>query len=415
MKKDLIIAGLDIGSTKVVAIVGLVKEDGTLDVIGVGSAPSQGIRKGVVVNIEATTESILKAREEAELMAGVSIENVWLGVSGTHVSSFDSTGLVAIRQKEVTQADVDRVIEAAKTVAVPADRRVIHVIPREFKIDDQDGIYDPVGMTGVRLEALVHIITGGQTAIQNLVRCSEKAGLKVAGLVLQPIASAKAVLSDDERNLGVVLADIGGGTTDVIIYTQGSVAYTGCIPVGGSHISNDVAVGLRTPPANAELLKKKYGCAMASLVNESEAIDVEGVGGRKERSVLRQYLCEVIEPRVEEILNFINHEVQKSGLASLAGSGVVLTGGTSQIDGITELGEFVFDMPVQRSGPKRFGGLVDAVNQPSFATAVGLLMYALEKSRPDKTGKSRQLQNQNSKNSADRWLSRMKNLIDGAF
>ncbi len=384
-KRPNIIAGLDIGTTKVSVIIGLVEVDMSsgspetkLDVIGLGTAPSLGIRQGAVVNVEATIEAIQKAREEAELMSGYKIESVYVSVGGIHIKSFDSQGMIAIRNKEVRPEDINRVIEAAKAVAVPGDREVLHVLPRDYKIDGQEGIYDPIGMSGVRLESNVHLVTAGRTALQNAIKCAEKAGLKVKGIVLQQLASAMAILQEDEKKLGVAVVDIGGGTSDVIIYINGSVAYTGSVPVGGSHFTQDIAMGLRTPQANAEALKKKYGCAITELVDENEMIEVEGVGGRKPRSILRRNLCEVIEPRAEETLALINQEFEKSGLAGRMGSGVVLTGGGSELEGLLEMGEFVMDVPVRRGVPEKIGGLSDVVKSPACSTAVGLLMYGLD-------------------------------------
>lgn len=389
-KKQNILAGLDIGTTKVSVVIGAVKAaaqtgpaPGSLppleiDVIGLGTAPNSGLRQGVVVNVEATIEAIAKAREEAELMAGHKINEVYVAVGGNHVKSFDSRGMVAIRNKEVKAEDIDRVIEAAKAVAVPADREVLHVLPREYKLDEQTGIYDPIGMSGVRLEANVHIITAGKTALQNIVKCTEKAGLKVRALVLQQLASSLSVLSEDEMKLGAALVDIGGGTSDIIIYVGGSVAHTATVPVGGLHFTQDVAMGLRTPQTSAEIIKKKYGCAIADLVDENETIEVEGVGGRKPRALLRRDLCEVIEPRAEETLGLIWHEIRKSGLVNQIGSGIVLTGGACQLEGLLEMGEFISDVPVRRGVPDRVGGLIDIVRSPEHATSVGLLVYAIE-------------------------------------
>ncbi len=378
-----IIAALDIGTTKVSILIATKKEN-SIDIIGVGSAPSYGLRKGVVVNIEATTEAIRRAREEAELMAGVDIEDIWIGVAGSHIKSFDSRGMIALRRHEVEKEDIQRVLEAAKAIAVPPDREVLHVIPREYKLDDQDGIFDPIGMSGVRLESNVHIVTASKSALSNIIKCAAKANLKVAGVVLQQLASSLCVLSEDERKLGVAVVDMGGGTSDLVIYTQGSVAYTASLPVGGALVTNDIAVGLRCPQVNAEDLKKKYGCALASLVDPNESIEVEGVGGRKPRAVLRQYLCEVIEPRVEETLHFINNEILKSGCANMIGSGIVLCGGASQLDGLNEMGEFMLDVPIRRGIPKGIGGLTSAVQSPLYATAVGLILYGAEHSKPRK-------------------------------
>ncbi len=376
-----LIAGLDVGSTKVAFVIGAVNPDGKVEVVGVGKAPNTGIRQGVVVNIEATTESIRKAKEEAELMAGYQIHEVWVGVSGTHIKSFDSKGMVAIKNKEVHRSDIERVIEAAKAVAVPADRQVLHVLPREYKVDVQDGITDPIGMSGVRLEAAVHIVTGGQTAINNTAKCVEKAGLKVKGLVLDPLAASMAVLSDDEKQLGVCVVDMGGGTCNLLYFVNGSMAHSSVIPVGGFHFSHDVAVGLRTPQVAAEILKRKYGSAMASIVNENESIEVEGVGGRNSRQIPRKDLADVLEARAEEVLNLIAHDIQMSGLMSFLGSGVVLTGGASQLEGLAEMGEFIFEVPVRRGGPAKVGGLADVVKQADYSTAVGLLLYGLNQNR----------------------------------
>lgn len=377
-----LLAGLDIGSSKVTLVIGTVGPDSQIEIIGVGTAPNTGIKQGVVVNIEATAEAIRKAREEAELMAGYSVDEVWVGVSGSHIKSFDSKGMVAVKDKrEVTKTDVDRVIEAAKAVAVPVDRQVLHVIPREFKVDGQDGILDPKGMSGIRLEANVHIVTGSQTAISNNLRCIEKAGLKISGLVLEQLASAMAVLSEDERSLGVCLADMGAGSCNLVYFVNGSVAMTSVIPVGGQHFTHDIAVGLRTPQIAAESLKKKYGCAMASLVPDEESMEVEGVGGRKSRQVLRKDLAEVIEPRAEETLQIIANDLRLSGLLPFLGSGVVLTGGASQLEGLIEMGEFIFDVPVRKGSPSAVGGLNEVVKSPMYSTAVGLLMYSRQQKK----------------------------------
>lgn len=389
-----LIAGLDIGSTKVSVVIGtptlINQANGSqeiqLDIVGLGQAANTGIRQGVVVNVEATIEAITKAREEAELMSGYKIEEVFVGVGGTHVKSFDSRGMIAIRNKEVKADDIERVIEAAKAVAVPADREVLHVLPREFKIDEQAGIFDPIGMNGVRLEANVHIVTAGQTALQNIIKCAEKAGLKVKGLVLQQLASALAVLSDDEKKLGAAVVDMGGGTCDIVVYAAGSVAFTATVPVGGQHVTQDIAMGLRTPQTSAETVKKKFGCAIADLVDGNETIEVEGVGGRKPRALLRRDLCEVIEPRAEETIALIWQEIRKSGLANQIGSGLVLTGGACQMEGLLEMGEFISDIPVRRGTPANIGGLTDIVRGPDCSTAVGLMVYGLDQlSNTEKT------------------------------
>lgn len=376
LPKGKIIAGLDIGGSKVCMVIGHLCENGDLDVIGLGAAPSIGIRKGVVVNIEATTESILKAKEEAELMAGFEIHRIFVSLGGAHIKSFDSKGMIAITNSEVSHADINRVIEAAKAVAVPTDKDVIHVLPKEFKVDEQDGISDPIGMSGVRLESSVHIVTGGHTAMQNVIKCTEKANLQILGFVLEPFASAQACLSEDEKKLGAAVVDMGSGTTDIVIYNQGSLCYTASLPVGGSHVTNDVAVGMRTPQGAAEEIKKKHGSALSSMIDPTEMVEIDGVGGRSYRTVKRRDLCEVIEPRVEEILSLVKRSIDESGMSQLLGSGVVLTGGASQLDGIVELGEFVLDVPVRRGTALHIGGLSETVRSPMYATAVGLLFFA---------------------------------------
>jgi cell division protein FtsA len=376
-KKDFIV-GLDIGTTKICCIVGEVVEFGPrpiIDIVGIGTAPSTGLRKGVVINIEATVESITKAVEEAELMAGAEITTVYAGIAGGHIKSFNSTGIVAVKDREITQQDVQRVIDAAKAVAIPLDRETIHVIPQEFMINDQDGIRDPVGMSGVRLEAKVHIVTGAVSSAQNIIKCANRAGLNVAEICLEPIASSESVLCQDEKELGVILVDIGGGTSDIAIFKNGAVVYTGVLAIGGNHITNDIAVGLRTPQHDAEKLKIQYGCALSGMVNANETIEVPGVGGRKPRVVLRRLLAEIIEPRAEEIFVLIQREVMKSGYHELLSGGVVITGGASLLDGLPELAEMIFEMPVKRGLPHSIGGLRDVVNSPKFATGVGLLMY----------------------------------------
>lgn len=377
-----VLASLDIGSSHVKLIYSTLSQnaqnENQIDVIGVGLAPNAGLKQGVVVNIEATTDSIKKAKEEAELMSGYSTEEVWISVSGSHVQSFDSKGMVAIKNKEVTQQDIDRVIEAAKAIIVPADRTVLHVIPRAYKIDSQDGITDPIGMAGVRLEASVHIVTASQSALSNLTKCIEKAGFKVAGIVLDQLAASLAVLSEDEKNLGVCLADIGGGSSKLVYFVNGSVAHTSVLPVGGAHFTHDVAVGLRTPQVAAEDLKKRFGSAVASLVADDDTVEVEGVGGRKTRTIARKELSHILEARAEECLSMIAHDIRMSGLQPVLGSGVVITGGTSGLDGLVEMGEFIFDIPVRRGLPKLVGGLKDVVKGGEFTTAIGLLFHAID-------------------------------------
>lgn len=407
-----VIAGLDIGSTKVTVVIGVPNQEGLIEVVGVGTAPNSGIRQGIVVNIEATTESIRKARDEAELMSGYKIHDVWVGVSGTHIQSFDSKGMVAIKNKEVTSQDVHRVIEAAKAVAVPTDRTVLHVIPREFKVDDQDGILDPIGMNGIRLESSVHIVTAGATAVANNLKCIEKAGLHVAGLVLDQLAASLAVLSEDEKSLGVCVVDMGGGSSHLVYYVNGSIALTSVIPVGGQHFTHDIAVGLRTPQISAEELKKKYGCAMATMVSEEEVMDVEGVGGRKARTVPRREIAEVIEPRAEESLQMIYHDLKISGLLPFLGSGVVITGGASQLEGLLEMGEFIFDIPVRRGLPGKVGGLTDVVKSASYATAVGLLLYGWSQKKQIGVYGTTQ---ESSSGSENNWSHKLKTFIENLF
>lgn len=380
-----IIAGLDIGSSKVAVVIASVNEENQLEIVGVGTAPNSGMKQGVVVNIESTAESIRKAREEAELMSGYRIEEVYVAVSGSHIRSFDSRGMVAIKDKtEINQHDVDRVIEAAKAVAVPSDRAVLHVIPRGFNVDEQTGILDPVGMSGVRLEANVHIVTGAANTLTNTIKCIEKAGLRSVGMVLDQLASGYAVLSEDERSLGVCIVDMGAGACNIAYYVNGSVAHTSLIPVGGQHFTHDIAIGLRTPQLSAEELKIKHASAMSSLVDEEQTVEVEGVGGRKSRTVMSRDLAEVVEPRAEEVLQLIAQDIRQSGLLPFLGSGVVLTGGASQLNGLVEMGEFVLDIPVRKGVPavgKNVGGLIEVVKSPSFATAVGIVLYSFSQKK----------------------------------
>ena len=380
MSKKEFVVGLDIGTTKICCIVGEISDSGPtplIDIVGIGTAPSSGLRKGVVINIDTTVESITKAVQEAELMAGVEISTVYAGIAGGHIKSFNSTGIVAVKDKEITEQDVQRVIDAAKAVAIPLDRETIHIIPQEYMINDQDGIRDPIGMSGVRLEAKVHIVTGAVSSAQNIIRCANKAGLNVSEICLEPIASSEAVLCQDEKELGVVLVDIGGGTSDMAIFKEGAIVHTSVLAIGGNHITNDIAVGLRTPQNEAEKIKIRHGCAMASLVKPEETIEVAGVGGRKPRVLARQLLAEIIEPRVEEIFSLIHREILKSGYHDLLSAGVVLTGGASLLEGMPELAEFIFEMPVKRGLPHSIGGLRDVVNSPKFATGVGLVKYGL--------------------------------------
>jgi len=372
--KDEIVVGLDIGTTKIAAIVGEVTDEG-LDVIGIGTAPSRGIRKGVVVNIDATVQSIERAIEEAEHMAGCEITTVYAGIAGGHIKGLNSHGTVAVKDKEVRDGDLSRVIESAKAVAIPMDREIIHVLPQEYIVDEQDGIREPLGMAGVRLEAKVHIVTAAITSAQNVVKCCNRCGLQVADIVLEPLASAEAVLHDDEKELGVALVDIGGGTTDIAIFAGGSIMATSVLPLGGNHITNDIAVGLRTPTDAAEKIKQKYGCALASLVSSDEEVEVPSVGGRQPRLLRRQVLVDIIMPRVEEILEHVRKEIVKAGFEDLLASGVVLTGGATALEGTVELAEEVLGFPTRRGVPRGIGGLVDVVKSPAYATGVGLVLY----------------------------------------
>lgn len=368
------IVGLDIGTTKICAIVGEITENG-IDIIGIGHSPSKGLRKGAVVNIEATVQSIQKAVEEAEIMSGREIREVYAGIAGGHIRGMNSHGVIAVKDGEVKDSDMKRVIDAACAVAIPMDREVIHIIPQEYIIDGQDGIKEPLGMSGVRLEANVHIVTGAVTSAQNIIKCCNRAGLDVADIILEPLASADAVLTPDEKELGVALIDIGGGTTDLAVFHGGSIKYTSVISVGGNHITNDIAVGLRTPTAEADRIKHRYGCAMGALVRKDEEIEVPAVAGREPRHLARQMLAEFIEPRVEEMLELVRHDIVKSGYADLLAGGVVLTGGSSILEGFPELAEQIFGVSVRRGIPQYIGGLRDVVNSPMYATAVGLVIY----------------------------------------
>src|SRR5512138_3655943 len=372
-RKDNLIVGLDIGTTKICAIVGVVTEDG-IDIVGIGSSPSRGLRKGVVINIESTVASIRKAIDEAELLAGCEIKSVYAGIAGGHIKGINSQGVIAIKNREVSPDDVKRVIEAAKAVAIPMDREVIHILPQEFIIDDQDGIREPLGMSGVRLEAKVHIVTGAAASAQNIVKSCNRGGLDVSDIVLEQLASSEAVLSADEKELGVALIDIGGAT-DIAIFVDGAIKHTSVLSLGGNHLTNDIAVGLRTPMAEAEKIKQKYGCCLASMVGKDETIEVPSVGGRKPRVLSRQLLAEILEPRVEEIFTLVNREIVKSGYEDLIASGVVITGGSTILEGMPELAEQVFNLPVRRGLPQKIGGLVDVVNSPVYATGVGLVVY----------------------------------------
>jgi cell division protein FtsA len=374
VKKGHVIVGLDIGTTKTCAIVAEMTDTG-IDIIGIGSHSSEGLRKGVVVNIENTVDAIKKAVDEAEHMSGCEISSVHVGIAGGHIKGQNSLGIVAVKGREVDDDDVQRAIEASRAIAIPLDREILHTLPQNYVVDDQNGIRDPIGMSGVRLEAKVHIVTGASASVQNIVKSVNRVGLDIDDIVLEQLASSEAVLSTDEKDLGVVLLDIGGGTTDIAVFSDGSIKHTAVIPVGGNFITSDIATGLRTPLTEAEKIKLKYGCAFSPMIPKNEIIEVPSVGGREPREVTRQILGRIIEPRAEEILNMSYKEVIKSGYEDILAAGVVLTGGTSIMAGITELAEHVFNMPVRRGCPTGIGGLTDVVNSPMYATGVGLVIY----------------------------------------
>jgi cell division protein FtsA len=376
-QKNLIV-GLDIGTSKIVAIVAEVLPEGRLEIIGMGQAPSRGLKKGVVVNIESTVNAIQRALEEAELMADCKIREVYTGIAGSHIRSINSHGMVAIKDKEVGQSDVDRVIETARALIIPTDQQVLHILTQEFIIDGQEDVREPLGMSGVKLEVKVHIVTGAISAAQNIIKCVRRCGLEVRDLILQPLASSMAVLSEDEKDLGVCLVDIGGGTTDIAVFTGGAIRHTSVIPIAGDQITNDVAMALRTPTADAEDLKVKYGCALRQLADAKQMIEVLGVGDRPARQLSRQTLAEVIEPRVEELYSLVQAELRRSGFEELLSSGIVITGGSSAMEGMAELGEEVFHMPVRLGMPQYVGGLAEVVRNPRFATGVGLLLAGMD-------------------------------------
>jgi cell division protein FtsA len=370
--KDLIV-GLDIGTSKIVAIVAELQNDGRYEVIGLGQHESRGLKKGVVVDIEKTVSSIQRALEEAELMADCKIRTVTTGIAGSHIRSFNSSGMVAVKDKEVTEADVERVLETARAVSIPPDQQVLHLLPQEFIIDGQEDIREPVGMSGVRLETKVHIVTGAVSAAQNIVKCVRRCGLEVDDLMLQPLASSTAVLTADEKELGVALVDIGGGTTDIAIFTGGAIRHTAVIPIAGDQVTNDIAMALRTPTADAEEIKKQYGVAKQVLVDPAEKIEVPGLGDRNTRQLSKQALAAVVEPRIEELFSLVQQVIRESGYEEVLSSGVVLTGGTSMLPGMVELGEDIFLKPVRVGTPGYQGGLADLVCSPRYATALGLL------------------------------------------
>jgi cell division protein FtsA len=372
------IVGLDIGTSKVVAIVGEVNDEGGLNIVGIGRHKSRGLKKGTVVNIESTVQSIQRAVEEAELMAGCQIHSVYAGIAGSHIRSMNSHGIVAIRDKEVYPADIERVIDAAQAVAIPADQRVLHILPQEYIIDSQEGVKEPLGMSGVRLEAKVHLVTCATNAVQNIEKCIKRCGLETEEIILEQLASSYAVLTEDEKELGVCLIDIGGGTTDIAIFTEGAIRHTGVIPIAGDQVTNDIAMALRTPTENAEEIKTKYACALAQLASPDEMIKVPGVGDRPARELSRHALANVVEPRYDELFNLILAEIRRSGYEDMLAAGLVLTGGTSKMEGVIELAEEIFHMPVRIGTPNDVSGLVDIVRNPIYSTGVGLLLYGMK-------------------------------------
>ncbi|WP_006787168.1 cell division protein FtsA [Thiorhodospira sibirica] len=369
------IVGLDIGTSKVEAIVGEISADGAIEIIGIGSHPTRGLKKGVVVNIESTVQSIQRAIEEAELMAGCQIHSVYAGIAGSHIRSLNSNGVVAIKEKEVTQADVERVIDAARAVAIPADQRILHILPQEFIIDEQEGIREPIGMSGVRLEARVHLVTGAVSAAQNIIKCVRRCGLEADDIILQQIASSYAVLTDDEKELGVCLVDIGGGTTDIAVFTEGAIRHTAVIPIAGDQVTNDIAVALRTPTQYAEDIKIRYACALRQIADPEENIDVPSVGERPTKRLSRETLAGVVEPRYEELFSLVQAELRRSGCEELVAAGIVLTGGASKMDGVLELAEEVFHMPVRLGIPQYVTGMEEEIKNPIHSTGIGLLLF----------------------------------------
>ena len=376
-----LIVGLDVGTSKIAAIVAEVKPEGGFEIIGMGSHPSRGLKKGVVVNIETTVNAIQRALEEAELMADCKIREVYTGIAGSHIRSFNSQGMVAVKDKEVALADIERVVDTARAVQIPNDQQILHVLNQEFIIDGQEDVREPLGMSGVRLEVKVHIVTGAVSAAQNIVKCVRRCGLEVRDLVLQPLASAMAVISDDEKDLGVALLDMGGGTSDLVVYTHGAIRHTAVIPIAGDQITNDIAMALRTPTKDAEDIKERYGCALSQLADPQDMVEVPGLGEREPRQLSRKTLAEVIEPRVEELYSLVQTELRRSGYEELLSSGVVITGGSSVMQGMVELGEEIFHMPVRVGYPAYHGALADAVRHPRHSTGLGLLIAGMQQLR----------------------------------
>jgi cell division protein FtsA len=403
-----LIVGLDIGTSKVVAIVGSVTPVGDLEIIGIGSHRSNGLKKGVVVNIESTVQSIQRAVEEAELMAGCQIHSVYAGIAGSHIRSMNSHGIVAIKDREVFSQDLDRVIDAAQAVAIPADQKILHILPQEYLIDEQEGVKEPLGMSGVRLEAKVHLVSCAVNAAQNIEKCIRRCGLEVDDIILEQLASSYAVLTEDEKELGVCMVDIGGGTTDIAIFTEGAIRHTGVIPIAGDQVTNDIAMALRTPTPHAEDLKIKYACALAKLTGPEETIKVPSVGDREPRDLSRQALAEVVEPRYDELFTLVQAELSRSGYVDMIAAGIVLTGGTAKMEGVIELAEEIFHMPVRLGTPQNISGLKDIVNNPIYSTGVGLLKYGAKQQREGRSDIS-------SKDANNSWWEGVKSWFNGNF
>jgi len=409
-KNDRIIVGLDIGTTKICTIVGEVV-DSNLEIIGLGIAPSKGIKKGVVVNIDETVDAIKRSVQEAEMMAGSKISSVYVGIAGGHIKSYNSTGVIAIKSRTVTENDKRRVIDAAQAINIPLDREILHVLPQEYIVDSQDGIVEPLGMSGVRLEVKVHIVTGAVSAIQNITKCCQKAGLDVKNIILEQLAGSEAVLTEDEKDLGVALIDLGGGTTDIAIFNKGSIKYSSVLAMGGSHVTNDIAIGLRTPTLEAENLKIKYGCALASMVDKSDMIEVPTAGSRKNKIAPRTMLADIIEPRMEEIFTLVNREIIKSEMEQYITSGIVLTGGGSLMQGTVELAENIFNLPVRLGVPK-ITGVVESLSSPQLSTAVGLVIHGSKTDFKMSIGKR---ESSGKKWSFDEIVSRLKEILKDCF
>ena len=388
-EKDMIV-GLDIGTSKVATVVGEVKEDNQIEIVGIGSHPSRGLKKGVVVNIESTVQSIQRSIEEAELMAGCQIHSVYTGIAGSHIRGMNSHGIVGIKDREVSKGDVERVIDAARAVAIPADQRVFQVMPQEFVIDQQEGIREPIGMSGVRLEAKVHLVTGAVSAAQNIIKCVHRCGLEVDDIILEQLASSCAVLTEDEKELGICFIDIGGGTTDVAVFTDGAIKHTAVIPIAGDQVTNDIAIAMRTPTQHAEEIKIKYACALRQLANPEDTIEVPSAGGRESRRLSRQTLAEIVEPRYEELLSLVLTELRRSGFSDLVAAGVVLTGGSSRMEGVVDLAEEIFHMPVRLGTPQYVTGLIDVVRNPIYSTGVGLLLFGFQNQNLSKDSSSKE-------------------------